>query len=329
MCNNFTMPFRDNNESKLFLATRAADLYFLQNYRMEDIGIELNLSRSSVSRLLQLAKDRGIVEFRINGPNDQIRKLESLIKSRFGVRANVIPTPKTLTSPERLELVGQETAKRLGNFLRAGISIGLAWGSTISAVGRHLHQQPQGNSTIVQLNGAGNDHSTGVTYSSEILNQFGKHLGASVVHFPVPAFFDDPMAKDAMWRERSTRRILDIQSRLDIALFGLGRIDAEVPSQVYAAGYLSSQDLEQLNAAGVVGDLATVFFREDGSWDGISLNKRASGPDLDQFKKTPTRICVVSGASKLKAIRGALNGNFITDLFIDDLTAEQLLNQPS
>lgn len=314
-------------QSKLFLATKAAELYYLQDRNMEDIGAELNLSRSSVSRLLQVAKDKGIVEFRINGPNDQIRKLESQIRSRFAIRANVISTAGNLTSAERLERVGAETAKRLGNFLRPGISIGLAWGSTISAVGRHLYQTPLKNSTIVQLNGAGNDHSTGVTYSSEILNQFGKNLGASVVHFPVPAFFDDPEAKNAMWRERSTKRILDIQSRLDVAIFGLGRIDAEVPSQVYAAGYLSSEDLEKLNSQGIAGDVATVFFREDGTWNDIELNKRASGPDLDEFRKTPARICVVSGVSKLKALTGALNGKYITDLFIDDKTAEKLLEQ--
>lgn len=311
--------------SKTDLATTAAELYYLQDWRMEDIGKELNLSRSSVSRLLQMARNRGIVEFRVNRPSDRSAKISEQIKNKFGIHAEVIQVPENSTADERLETVGAQTAKKLGNYFRSGITIGLAWGSTISSVSRHMHYFPVAGSTVVQLNGAGNDHSTGLSYSGEILNQFGKSLGANVVHFPVPAFFDDPEAKQAMWRERSTKRILDIQQRIDLAVFGLGRIDSEVPSQVYAAGYLGTEEIDDLNREQVAGDIATVFFRKDGSWSNIALNERSSGPSLSQLKKAPKRICVTSGLAKIKALEGALAGGLITDLFIDDLTAEKLL----
>lgn len=316
-------------QSKVGLATAAAELYYIQDWKMEAIGSKLNLSRSSVSRLLQMARDRGIVEFHINRADDQLRKMEEQLKALYQIDVRAISVPETATGGERLDIVGTETARQLGNYFRPGISIGLAWGSTISSVSRRMYQYPVGNSTVVQLNGAGNDHSTGLSYSGEILNQFGRNLGANVIHFPVPAFFDDPAAKDAMWRERSTKRILDIQKRIDLAIFGLGRIDSEVPSQVYAAGYLEKHDLDQLNQENIVGDIATVFFREDGSWEDIALNQRASGPSLDQLRKTPKRVCVVSGPSKLLALKGALAGGFITDLFVDDLTAEKLLENAS
>ena len=329
MCNTLEMAEQPSDTSKTQLATQAAELYYLQQLDMESIGKRLNVSRSSVSRLLQTARDRGIVEFRINRSSDRIQNLQERIRELFSISANVFEVAEDATADERLETVASETAKKLGNFLRPGITVGLAWGSTISAVSRYMHQYPVGNSIVVQLNGAGNDHSTGLTYSGEILNRFGGNLGAQVIHFPVPAFFDDPSAKQAMWRERSTRRILDIQDRIDLAIFGLGRIDAEVPSQVYVAGYLEQSELEKLGEQNVVGDIATVFFREDGSWEDIGLNQRASGPSLDQLRKTPKRICVVSGVSKLQALRGALAGDFITDLFIDDLTAEKLLESAS
>lgn len=312
-------------KSKTDLATTAAELYYLQQWKMEDIGKKLNLSRSSVSRLLETARNKGIVEFRINRPSDRSNKLSQQIKNRYSISAKVIEVSENATADERLETVGKETAKKLGNFFRPGITIGLAWGSTISSVSRHMHYFPVSGSTVVQLNGAGNDHSTGLSYSGEILNQFGQNLGANVVHFPVPAFFDDPLAKEVMWKERSTKRILDIQKRIDLAIFGLGRIDAEVPSQVYAAGYLGTSEIESLNSEEVVGDIATVFFRKDGSWDDIELNQRSSGPGLDQLKKAAKRVCVTSGIAKIEALKGALEGGFITDLFIDDLTAEKLL----
>ena len=321
------MAMRDELESrsKIDLTTNAAELYYLQQWKMEDIGKKFNLSRSSVSRLLETARNKGIVEFRINRPSDRTNNLSEQIKKRYLISANVIEVSEDSTADERLETVGVETAKKLGNFFRSGITIGLAWGSTISSVSRHMHYFPVLGSTVVQLNGAGNDHSTGISYSGEILSQFGQNLGANVVHFPVPAFFDDPVAKQVMWKERSTKRILDIQQRIDLAIFGLGRIDSEVPSQVYAAGYLGANEIEGLNNQQVVGDIATVFFRRDGSWSDIELNQRSSGPGLDQLKKAARRICVTSGIAKIEALKGALAGGFITDLFIDDLTAEKLL----
>ncbi len=76
----------------------------------------------------------------------------------------------------------------------------------------------------------------------------------------------------------------------------------------------------------MVGDLATVVYREDGSFDGIPLNERASGPDPSMLRKVARRICVVSGESKVPSIRGALAGGFVTDLVIDAGTARALLD---
>ena len=329
MCNTFGMPEEISNRSKLSLATEAAELYYVQGRKMETIGGYLNLSRSSVSRLLQMARDLGIIEFRIHSPSDLVQRLESEIHAKFGVTANVIPCPPEATSGERLDVVGQATAAKLGKFFRPGMTIGIAWGSTISAVSRHIHSVANTSSRIVQLNGAGNDHSSGLTYAGEILNQFAKSIGGLVVSFPVPAFFDNPETKQAMWQERSTSRVLEIQSRIDLAIFGLGRIDAEVPSQVYAAGYLDSKDLDDLRHQNVSGDIATVFYRPDGSTEGIPLNLRSSGPSLVQLRKAPIRICVVSGRSKKAALEGALAGGYITDLYLDIQLAESLLENSS
>jgi DNA-binding transcriptional regulator LsrR (DeoR family) len=175
------------------------------------------------------------------------------------------------------------------------------------------------------LNGAGNPRTTGIIYASEILQRFGDAFGAFVQQFPVPAFFDHAETKSAMWRESSVRRVLDVQQKIDVALFGLGAPFGTLPSHVYTGGYLDGDELEWLQQNGVVGDIATVFYREDGSYDGIPLNERATGPDPAVLKRVARRVCVVSGESKLPSIRGALAGGFVTDLVIDAGTAHLLL----
>jgi DNA-binding transcriptional regulator LsrR (DeoR family) len=314
-----------NEKSRVRLALKAAQLYYMQDLTMDAIGDELKVSRSSVSRLLQLAKDRGIVEFKIHSPEDAPRRMATQIKERFGVNAHLVPVAESASPIDRLDRVALTAARMLGNFFFSGMTMGVAWGATTAAVSRNLVPRPLRESKVVQLNGAGNTFTTGVTYSGEILRRFGEAYGATVEQFPVPAFFDDPAAKETLWRERSTKRILDIQAKMDIALFGLGASNSEVPSQVYTAGYLTADEQKSLNDSNIVGDIATVFYRADGTSNDIPLNRRSTGPSLDVIRAVPRRICVIAGASRLPSLKGALAGKYISDLIIDDATAEALL----
>ena len=316
-----------SERSRLRLALRAAQLYYLQDLTMDAIGDELKVSRSSVSRLLQMAKDRGIVEVTIHTPEDAPRRMANQIKSLYGVNAHLVPVPDTTSPIDRLDRVALTAARMMTSFFFAGMTMGVAWGSTTDAVSRNLVPRPLKATRVVQLNGAGNTFTTGVTYSGEILRRFGEAFGSTVEQFPVPAFFDDPAAKETLWRERSTKRILDIQAKMDVVLFGLGVSNAEVPSQVYSAGYLSQEDLKSLNENGIVGDIATVFYRADGSSNDIDLNRRSTGPSLDVIRTVPRRICVVAGSSRIPSLKGALAGKYISDLIMDEQTAEELIQQ--
>lgn len=318
-----------NSASSLPRRTRdallAAQMYYLQDLTMDTIARELGTSRSTVSRLLSHARDTGLVEITVHSPLEEPRRIESEVRRRFGVTAHVVPTPDRMNESDRLERVALTAARILGSFFDSNMNIGIAWGSTMTAISRHLRSHPTHNSKIVQLNGAANPHTTGLLYASEILDRFGRAFGMSVQQFPVPAIFDDPATKEALWRERSIRRVLEMQRALDVALFGLGSPFSGVPSHVYSGGYLDEQDFRALAEAGVVGDVATVFFRADGTDDGIALNERSSGPDLETLRRAPRRICVLAGEAKLAALEGALQAGLITDLIIDATTARRLV----
>jgi len=306
-------------------ALRAAQLYYLQDQTMESIARELRTSRSSVSRLLSHARATGLVEIHVRSPLDQTNQLQRDLHERFGITSHIVPLAGQVSDVDRLERVAITAARLLVQFIDSNMVIGIAWGSTISAVSRHLVVKETTNSQIVQLNGAGNTLSTGIDYSSEILQRFGAAFGATVQQFPVPTFFDRASTRDAFWEERSTRRIVDLQRRMDVALFGIGSPFAEVPSRVYIGEYLDPEDFESLSTSGVVGDVATVFYREDGSSNDIPMNDRGSGPALGTLRRAARRIGVVTGVSKVPALRGALAAGVMTDLITDDGTARALL----
>ena len=70
-------------DTRLRDAWRAAQLYYLHDLTMEAIGDELKISRSSVSRLLDTARSRGIVDIRVTSPTEAPQRIEAAIKDQF------------------------------------------------------------------------------------------------------------------------------------------------------------------------------------------------------------------------------------------------------
>src|SRR5690606_3233881 len=87
---------------------------------------------------------------------------------------------------------------------------------------------------------------------------------------------------------------------------------------------MSDEDRAEYEREGVVGDVATVFYRQDGSSEGIVLNRRSSGPDFDTLRSVPRRVCIVADPSKRVSLLGALNAKLVTDLIVDETTATEL-----
>ena len=230
---------------------------------------------------------------------------------------------------ERLDQVALTTAKLISAWFDSDMVLGIAWGTTLAAIGRRLTPKPTRGSAVVQLNGAANTRTSGIEYASDLITGFGEAFDAAVHHFPVPAFFDYPETKAAMWRERSVQRVLDVQGRADIALFGVGAVTGGLPSHVYSAGYLEAEDVELLHSEGVVGDVCTVFLRADGSYEDIPLNARATGPTPAELRRIARRVCAVAGDDKVVPLRAALAAGVVTDLVIDELTAEALVASPA
>ncbi|MDR0504353.1 MAG: transcriptional regulator [Bifidobacteriaceae bacterium] len=320
LCKNHHMDVSREQQLQL-----AAELYYLQDYTMETIGHRLGLSRSSVSRLLKAARQEGLVTIRLNAPAARRLGLAAKIQERFGVEAHVVSLTDDADAYQSLDDVALAAARLLAMWVDSQTILGVAWGTTTTAIARHLQPKSAPGAIVVQLNGAANTRSSGITYAGSIISRFADAFGATVLDFPVPAFFDFAETKNLMWRERSIRRVLDVAARADIALFSVGSLTGPLPSHVYSAGYFEQADLETLRAEGVVGDVCTVLLRRDGSYADIDLNRRASGPNPQQLKLIPRRLCAVAGPAKLAPLLAALRAGVATHLVVDEGLARRLV----
>jgi DNA-binding transcriptional regulator LsrR (DeoR family) len=316
-----SLPFHNRIQE----AIKAARLYYYQNKTTKAIANEMNVSRSTISRLLKFAREEGLVNISIVDTAEEPRLLEKKIIDQFHIeRVHVVQVLEIAGEAEWLNRVAQYTARYLNTVFESNMTLGIAWGTTLTAVSKYLIKKTTQNTHIVQLNGAGNTLSMGNEYASEIIMKFAENYQARAHLFPLPTFFDYAETKRAFWQEKSIQRILRIQEQADLLLFSIGSVNAGIPSHVYSGGYLNEKNFRELKELDVAGDIATVFFRSNGSYKDIPLNQRASGPELSFFQNKHG-ICVVSGLAKVKGLFSALKGGYIKELIVDEPTAQQLI----
>lgn len=315
------MTIRDND------AHEAASMYYLQGETMETIARHLGVSRSSVSRLLAYARESGLVRISVAPAPGERGTLAGELNQIFGIHTTVVRVRDFDTGVNRLDNVAKVAAERFLDMIEPGNVIGIAWGNTTAEITRYMPPVEVEDTTVVQLNGAASASGTGVRYIDTTISQAADALGANMVHFPVPAFFDYEETKKAMWRERSVRTVVDLIERADVALFGVGAFGGDIRSHVYSAGYLEESDIAEVRREGVVGDICTILIREDGSYSDMAINHRASGPTPELLKTIPRRLCVVAGEAKAIPLIGALRAGVVTDLVVDDRTARRVLER--
>ena len=347
----------------LLRAYEAASMYYVQGETMEVIAHHLGVSRSTVSRLLARARQEGIVRVSLVQPGGA-GSLEGRMAQVFGVRTHIVPVREGTTEIHRLQQVASVAAARMVDLIEAlaeqggsggtdkpgpagsddetphgpagaaqdagagGLVVGVAWGTTMSEVSAALPSRPVPGLTVVQLNGASDPVREGPS-AGEVLSRMRLSLGARTISFPVPAFFDHVATREAMWSERSVKRVLSVARRASLAVFGVGALDAlngALPSQVYEGGHLTARDQAVLRRQNVVGDVCTVLLRSDGSWRDVTLNARATGPTPAQLTRIPRRLCVAAGTGKARALLAALRARIATDLIVDDATARAVLD---
>ncbi|GJM40828.1 MAG: transcriptional regulator [Ardenticatenaceae bacterium] len=316
----------DTKQNQIENALHAAQMYYYQNLPMKKIAAELQVSHSTVSRLLSWARNHGLIEIRINDIRGRADTLEESIKLHFKIpHAQIVPVPEIAGEQAWQDRVARVAASYLNQVIESGMILGVAWGGTINLVAANLTPKSLVGVQVVQLNGGEIVSNPSVNHAGWLISQFANNYEGKAHLFPVPTFFDFPETKRALWRERSVQQVLELHRQADILIYSIGSSHGQLRSATYMGDYLQEKDFVEMEQEGVVGDIANIMMRKDGSYREIPLNERACGPNLELFRKANRAICVVSGYNKLDGLRAALAGGYVTDLILDEPTAHKLL----
>jgi DNA-binding transcriptional regulator LsrR (DeoR family) len=299
-------------------------LYYADELTQSEIAATLSVSRATIVKLLQDARERGAVTIRINQEAASRTRLSRALASKFKLAAaHVIPTlPGAALTPR----LGEAGARVLGQDLRTGDTVGVAWGRTVLAVAEKMPQPDEpGPYTVVQV--CGSSAGSAVEFSPELCSSvLASRIKARCANLLAPAVLSNTALREQLLAEPPLVNQFALIRSANRVLFGVG--DVAGPATVRAAGLASGEEIDAYVKRGAVGVLIGRFIDREGRHMIGDLDGRMIGITLDELKALPNRLCVAGGPEKTQALRAALRGGYITHLVTDAGAAAALLDEP-
>lgn len=312
-----------NDNERLKKVITAAKLYYQMDYSQQDIARKLNVSRPTVSRMLQQAKSEGIVKIQIMDPVDDSKHIAQELQQKYGLRqVIVVPVPQYEDRTVK-QYLGEATAEYLYRNVKDEDLIATTWGTTLYQVALHLQSKSVKNVTVVQLNG-GVSYSETNTYAYEIMQLFGKAFNTNPYFLPLPAIVDHMLVKQTIESDRHIRKVLDLGKKANIALFTVGVPTAD--SVLINTKYFTESDLKVIYSK-AVGDICSRYIDMQGKICSEELNNRTIGIDPEELRKKEQSILICGGPRRVDAIFGVLQGKYANILITDNYTGRSLLDK--
>jgi DNA-binding transcriptional regulator LsrR (DeoR family) len=309
--------------SEVVLAARVARQYYLEGVSKVDIADRLGISRFRVARLLEGARDAGMVRIEIGLPGGSLdAALSAELCSAFGLRhAFVFNFPDNEPAVLRHRL-GEAAGQALMDLISPGDVLGMSWSRVLSGLAAALTQIPP--CPIVQLTGAvpppdGRD-------LLDLVRSVARVGGGPAHVFYAPMLLDDAQTAAAIRRQGDIAGAFALVPSVTIAVVAIG---AWAPglSTIYDA--ITPAERDGLAALGVCAELAGVFIGEDGRPVATPLDSRmivTPGPVLERI---PLVLSVAYDVAKSPAVYAALRGGLVHGLVTHASLARALLRANS
>jgi DNA-binding transcriptional regulator LsrR (DeoR family) len=148
-----------------------------------------------------------------------------------------------------------------------------------------------------------------------------ERLGGKAYQLHAPAFVDTKEHCITLRSMTPVKEILDIARRANIALLGVGTVDAEASRFVQFTA-LSADDMKEIaDACGGVGEIGAYVYDIEGQPCAHEYADRVIGLTLPEIQAIPFRIGVAATTAKALPLYGALRGGYLHALITDETAA--------
>lgn len=302
-----------NDKNLMF---EAAVLYYEKKQTQQEIANALNLSRQTVSKLLNDAIKENIVEIKINNPKSTCLDIEKEICKKFGIHeCKVCSVSNSNNSLRYLETVKLAVHHILPMLQKGDMKIALSWGRTVQEFINSLPDIKTTGNVVYPLFGATEDQNSYFS-SNELSRRMADKINADFKCALFPYLLENNEDYEALKNMSFYKKMKELWKSADIAIVGIGNTDIY---NVFGKTFGYNQ-----NHQNIVGDIATHFFYENGKVKKLYENTLCA--EASDIKNAKITVAIASGDDKAIAISGALKTQLIDVLITDEYTAKQILN---
>ncbi|MBU2926127.1 sugar-binding transcriptional regulator [Colwellia sp. 4_MG-2023] len=307
---------------KLDDAAKAGWLYYVAGNTQEEIAKKLNISRQSAQRMVALSVSEGLIKVRLEHPIAKCMDLQLQLKSRFGLTSCIV-VPSDNSAPNSTLGLAQAGAKEIEFHLKSPEPkvIAMGTGRVLRACVEELTLLNCEQHQIVAL--LGNMALDGSASSYDVVMRMAEHINAKHYPMPLPVLPSSKEEKEQLHAQRYIANNLKLASQADVTFIGVGNL--AINSPLHIDGFVSPEELEELQTKGAVGELISWVLDVDGNLIDCTVNQRVASTPLKVNPEKPV-YAIAAGEEKVLAILGALRSKLINGLITNEYTAERLLS---
>ncbi|QSX08948.1 sugar-binding transcriptional regulator [Alkalibacter rhizosphaerae] len=310
----------------LRLIVRCVKMHYEENLKQNEIADRLGISKATVSRIINYAKEVGIVEYKINTPYpEEILWLEKELEKKYRLMEVIIADVESDDEWEIKRAIAREAAKYLNRILKPGMLVGVSSGTTLAEIPRYIENNKINDYTFVPMVGGNGQYIPKIQTNNIALN-FARVFKADAKILHAPAMVERIENKRMLVEDPGIKNVLSLTEKLDVALMGIGSSSLQSTVKMIAE-FLNHEELAQIQDKGAVADVCNIFVDKDGNGEGFESNDRVIGVTLENIKKTPIRVGVAGHMSKMDAICGVVKTKIINVLITDIGVAKALVER--
>lgn len=307
--------------SQLVLTASVARRYYVDGRSKVEIADEFQLSRFKVARLLDQARNSGMVRIEISHPGSLDLDLSARLQEALGLRrAIVVDTPEEEPAALRVQL-GKAAADLLSEIVTADDVLGLAWARAVTAMTEQLTSLAR--VPVVQLTGALTRPDEEAN-SVELVRNVARLSGGPAYLFYAPLVVPDAATARALRHQPEVADAIRHFESVTKAVVGLGSWAAG-QSTLFDA--LDDKACDQLRRRGVVADISGVFVTADGQPVQSRVTDRVIAINAGQMDAIDEVIAIPYGPGKVQAVRAAVRGGLVNGIVTHAPLARALLDE--
>nr|WP_263324684.1 sugar-binding transcriptional regulator [Neobacillus sp. Marseille-Q6967] len=304
------------------LITKVAYMYYIDNLPQSKIASLLGISNSTVSRLLQSARDRGIVKIEIQNTNIRCYSLEKKLIDKFHIEEAIVVPSYSVREENILRDLGEAGVNYLKQNIKPEMTIAFSMGKTLSVVADCLEVEEKVDCNIVPITG-GLGQVRSELHSNDICRRIADKFGGTAYPLYAPAILATEDLKNGIIKDPMIQKVFQMGLNADITVVGVGNVSDSTFNELEL---ISKEESKEMERHGVIGDIGSWFFDQNGNILDLDIHRRVVGPDFKKLSENSKVVLIAGTEEKREVIKAALKGKWVDVLITCENAAEYLLD---